>query len=164
MAWKFLNIGKANAEIERLETALAAEQAKVTTLTQERDAAKTALAENDSEIAKNAAAVQTEITQVKAERDQAKADLGTAKTTIATLTQERDEAKAKLTDPKGTIQSAATTKAAEITAAQGQPPIAAVPTTAPGQASTKVMKRSDFNALSPKEKSEFMRAGGRLTD
>ena len=88
MAWKFLNIGKANAEIERLEKELAAEQGKVATVTKERDDAKAALESNDSEIAKNATAVQTELTQVKVERDQIKSDLASAKTTIATLTAE----------------------------------------------------------------------------
>jgi len=139
MAWKFLNIGKANAEIERLEKELAAEQGKVATLTKERDDAKAALEANDSEIAKNAESVQKELTTAKADLTAAQGQVTAitkerddAKAQLATVTKERDEAKAKLADPKGPIQTAAAVKAAEITAGQGQAtPIAVSPVATP---------------------------------
>lgn len=47
--------------------------------------------------------------------------LETLNAKVGTLTRERDEAKATIADPKGAIQTAAATKAVEITSAQGQP-------------------------------------------
>lgn len=63
-------------------------------------------------------------------------DLVTAANSIATLTKERDDAKATIAAPAGAIQTAAAAKAAEITAAQGQAPIATAPVATPAAKAT----------------------------
>ena len=84
MAFKFLQIGKANAEIERLT----AELAKVT---KEKEDAQAAVADNGNEVAKEAEKLQ--------------ADLGTAKQSISTLTGERDAAVSQLAGKDAEIKS-----------------------------------------------------------
>lgn len=112
MAYKFFNIGKANAEIDRLEAELvtAKESAK-------------AAAENAAEVEKDAEKVSTELTQ-------ARADLATAKQTISTATARAEKAEAdlkvandKLANPGEQIKIKASQEAQKITAGQGQPPI-----------------------------------------
>jgi len=154
MAWKFLNIGKANAEIERLEKALADEQAKTAALNKERDELKTAAEANDSEIARNAEATGKELIQAKADLATAKQSVSTltterddAKAQLATVGKERDELKAKIADPKGAIQTAASAKAAEITGAQGQPPIATAPVATPAAKPAEASGLKGFDAV-----------------
>lgn len=117
MAWRFLNIGKANAEIERLAL-------EVSTVTKERDDLKAAMEANASEAVKAAEDLQTQVTAQAA--------------TIATLIAERDAARVDLEAAKKDaasqevkIQTAASHKAAEITASQGQPPLATTPAGTP---------------------------------
>jgi hypothetical protein len=101
MAWKHFNIGKANAENERLET----ENANLTKRVAELEAAQKAITDNESDVAKAA----TELT----------ARLDVANKRIAELEKERDQLKA---DVK-TAEASAAKKALEITGAQGQPPV-----------------------------------------
>lgn len=125
--FKFFNIGQANAEIERLDTEnkrLAGELAG----TQE-----------------NAKAVEASATEAQSKIKQAEADVTTARQTISSMTsqiataqadlakaaKERDDAKAIIEKPDGEIARRASVKAAEITAAQGQPPIASAPAANP---------------------------------
>jgi hypothetical protein len=75
MAFKFLQVGKANAEIDRLNVELVK-------VSKERDEAVAAVGENTSEVATQA--------------EQIQADLATAKQTISTITGERDTAAAAL--------------------------------------------------------------------
>lgn len=112
--FKFFNIGKANEEITRLEAELATAKAEAKTAT-----------DNADEVVKNAEAVATELAQVKS-------DLATAKTTISSLTAraetaetEAKEAKAKIANPSEQIKNRASQEALNITASQGQPPVAA---------------------------------------
>jgi len=131
MAWKFLNIGKANAEIERLEKELA-------TIKAERDEARTALESNNSEAVKAAEGFQADLAIARTELEAAKGqvtkltnDLSAATTELTTVKAELVTAKAQIADPAGVIQKAASAKAAEITSSQGQPPVKVDPTTSP---------------------------------
>ena len=127
-AYKFFNIGKANEEIDRLESLVASLTTQVETLKG-----------NDSEIAAAAEKVKGELATASAKIVQLESDLGTARQTISTVTAARDkaetdlkEANAKLANPEQRIKEAASVHAAEITARLGQPPVVAAPTTAPG--------------------------------
>lgn len=118
MAFKFLKIGNANAEIDRLN----AELAKVT---KERDDAIAATSENSSEVVKEAEKLQGELT--------------TAQASIATLTSERDaavsqiagkdaEIKAlneKLAAKDGEVQIKVAQQVQNVQASLGAPPIPA---------------------------------------
>jgi ABC-type transporter Mla subunit MlaD len=157
MNLKFLGIGKANAEIERLEKALLDEQAKTSQLTKELADSKAALESNSSDLVANSE-------KISAELKQAQSDLAAAKLSISTLTTELATTKATIADPKGKIETSASQKAAEITASQGQPvPIKTAAPAGPGNASN-TMKRVEFEALAAADKSKFMRSGGRLVD
>lgn len=125
--FKFFNIGKANAEITRLETELAGVRAELAT-------AK----ENATAIEASAEGAQAELTQAKADLVTAKASIAslngtiTAKDTeLAGVKAELKTANEKIAAPAGTIQQAAAVKAAEITAAQGQPPVKVTPPESP---------------------------------
>jgi chromosome segregation ATPase len=117
---RFWNVGKANAEIARLEQQLAA-------VTKERDEAASAIESNTSEAA-------TAATQLEA-------DLVTARASIATLTTERDAAvkqsaahvatisdlNAKLAKASEEVPVKVAQQVASTQAALGQPPLPAVP-------------------------------------
>lgn len=114
--YKFFHIGKANAEILRLEAELtkAQEEAKVAS-------------ENAEAIAGPAEANVAKLTQ-------AEADLVTAKASVSSLTARAEkaeadlkEANAKLANPSQQLKEAASREALKITQSQGQPPVAATP-------------------------------------
>lgn len=111
-SYKFFSVGKANAEIERLEVELAKSQSEA------------------KEASDNASEVVTAAEASQATWKQASADLETSKTSISSLTARAEKAEAalkvateQLASPPAQIQTAAALKAAEITSAQGQPPI-----------------------------------------
>ena len=118
--FKFFNIGQANAEIERLETENKNVVQQMTVLQD------------------NAAAVEKRAVQLEADLATAKQTLSTVQTAFdkravefATVVKERDEALATIAKPDGEIARQASIKAVAITAAQGQPPIAAAPVVNP---------------------------------
>lgn len=112
---------------------------------------------------------QTDLNAANAKAAQAEGDLAAAKQTISTLTGERDaisaqltEANAKLANPGEQVKKAASAQAAAIVAASGHTAIAASPSTAPNGGDSKTMTRSEFSAKTPREQSDFCRAGGRI--
>jgi chromosome segregation ATPase len=160
MPEQFVNVFKANKHIVALD-------AQIATLTAERDMARTelataqaAVAAHDPTIEATAAQLQADLTAAQASLTQAQADLVTAKQSISTLTTERDGLQAKV----AALPTQVSQQAANITAAQGQPPIAVTPATGTGSGAANTMKRADFDALQPSERSKFIRSGGRLTD
>lgn len=127
MAFKFFSIGKANEEIDKLESSLAE-------LTRERDALK----ENSAAIETDAENVKSELASAGAKAVQLESDLATARQSITSLTVERDAAvsaqkaaEAKLANPSAQIKEAAALQALEITAKLGQPPVTSAPPPAP---------------------------------
>lgn len=157
---KFFNIVKANAEIEKHEATIA-------TLTGEL----TALKDNAPQIEAAAEKLRGEKTALEAKVAQAEGDLATAKQTISTLTGEREaisaqlvEANAKLANPGEQIRNAASAQAAAIVAASGHTPIAATPSAAPNGTAEKKVTRTEFAAMNPVSRGQFIRAGGRVTD
>jgi predicted nuclease with TOPRIM domain len=123
MAWKFLNIGKANAEIDRLNEALV-------TSNKERDEARTALEDNGKEVA-------GELEKAQGQLKDSQAALATANNTISALTGEKAELGkqvAKLTeDLRATteaVQVKVAHKVADVLAAAGAPPAPAAPAAA----------------------------------
>lgn len=130
MAYKFYNIGKANAEIERLENELKSEKEKVS-----------ALESNEPEAL---AAAQGELANLKTKLAQTESDLATAKQSIQTVSTERDKLAAKATKLEAdlaastaNVDAEASRKALEITATQGQPPVETKPTAEPAKPETK---------------------------
>ncbi len=154
MAYKFLFIGKANAEIERLT----AENAKLTT---ERDEAKTALEANQSELATQCEDLQGQVTTATAAADAAKAKVTALEGELASTKAELQAAKDRIANPPAEIVKIASAKAAEITQAQGQPPIAAaLPGTVTGgtAASSGADLVAQMNAIKdPTERTIFFR-------
>src|SRR5690242_5142957 len=115
MTWKFINIGKANAEIERLEKELADTKSQ---LQIESDNYKSAAEKGDEFISAN--------TKLEAELKEKNAR-------IASLESELTSARASASDFEKKVGEAASAKALEITAAQGQAPVISVPQSKPGQ-------------------------------
>lgn len=163
MPEQFVNVFKANKHIVVLDTQLTAVTADRDALKTELATAQATIAAYDPAIEQTAVQLQADFTAAQTNLTQAQADLATAKLSIASLTQERDAANATIAAPKGAIQTAASALAANITAAQGQPPVKATSVTAPGTASN-TMKRADFFALSPVEQLKFTRAKGIIVD
>lgn len=163
MNLRFLGIGKANAEIERLEKAITDEQAKSAKLASDLAAANLALTENSSAITATAEKAQADLTAATARIASIEAELATEKASVAKLSADLAEANANIADPKGVIVKLASAQAATITASQGQPPIAATAVTAPG-ASNATMSRAEFEKLSFAARNEFIRKGGKLTE
>lgn len=117
MAWKFLNIGKANAEVDRLAL-------EVASVTKERDDLRANMETNASDVTKQAEELQGQVAALTIERDTAQAALVTAKAELATASD-------KLANPSAQIVHIASAQAAAITSAQGQPPIASTPVSTP---------------------------------
>jgi chromosome segregation ATPase len=112
--YKFFNIGKANAEIERLTAEL--ETVKAESVQSKQHA---------EEVEKAAEGIQAALVQ-------AKADLETAKASVSTLTARAEKAESdfksaqdKIANPDAQIVQIASRKALQITQAQGQPPVTA---------------------------------------
>jgi cell division protein FtsB len=105
MAFKFFNIAKANAEIERLTAANAALQTQVDEL-----------AKNEPEAIASLTAENSKLTE---QNGRLAADLAGLKDSLKAAQDEN----AKLIAEAASAQKLASAKALEITASQGQPPI-----------------------------------------
>lgn len=120
MAFKFISILKANAEITRLETEL--------------DAANTRLTEMADNEPEALAAVQAELKNANDKLAQTGSDLTTAKTSFESLAKTNAELTAKVAELEAKaveVDKAASAKALEIAAAQGIPPVEAKPAVDP---------------------------------
>jgi peptidoglycan hydrolase CwlO-like protein len=154
MAYKFLFIGKANAEIERLT----AENSK---LTAERDEAKSALEANHGELAKQCEELQGQVTTQTLAATEASAKVTALEGELAGVKTELAAARDKLANPSAEIVKIASAKAAAITGAQGQPPLAVVPSGTPAggaAASSGEDLIAQMNAIpNPSERTMFFR-------
>ena len=148
--WKFAGIGKANEEISNLETKVA-----------ELASQNTALTANALEVETGFAAVRAELTEAHAKLAQSTADLATAQASIASLSKEKESAVAALAthqaNPSAEVRQLASAQAAQIVASVGVPPMVSSHTDG-----SKEMSRSEFSAKSPREQSDFFKAGGRI--
>lgn len=115
MAWKFLNIGKANARIDELESQLAA-------VTKERDDALKASGENSTEIQAEHERVSKQAEDASAKCKQLESDLTTAKTSIASSQTKIAELESKLAAKDSEVKIQVARQAQEIQAQLGQPP------------------------------------------
>lgn len=156
MAFKFFNIGKANAEIEKLE-------ARVAELTAEN----TSLRDNTPEIEAAAQALQGDFQKAVARAEKAEGELAAAAARLSEVTAAKEKAEAeakasadKLANPAEIIKTTAAAQAAAIVGSVGHAPLALAPSTM----DPKKMTRSEFSKLSPREQSAFAQNGGRITD
>lgn len=133
---KIFNIGKANAEIEKLQKDLEAAQAESKTL-KENIATIEAAAESEKDRAdkasKEADSLRSQIKELTDAKAKAEADALKIKTDF--------EAKEK--NLAAEVEKQASAKALQITAGQGQPPIVAAPAANPAKPETK----SDLKGL-----------------
>jgi chromosome segregation ATPase len=117
-AFKFFNIGKANEEIENL-------QSQIATLTAENASLK----ENTPQVEAAAETLRNELEASKAKLAQAEVDLATAKASVASLTAEKETLSTKLTETTAKVgeqvKTAASAQAAAIVAGIGVPPVTA---------------------------------------
>lgn len=124
MALKFLFVGKANAEIERLN-------AELLKVTKERDDAVTALESNSAEVTKQAEDLQGQVTALQSQVSALEASAKVVSAELATTKAELQAAQARIANPPAEIVKIASAKAAEITGAQGQPPVTTTPAASP---------------------------------
>jgi chromosome segregation ATPase len=127
---KFWNIGKANAEIVRLEAEVVKAQA-------ETKAAKDNAAEVETAAEATSAELVTTKAELKTDKDQVAAkdlQIAAKDSEIATVKAELKTTQEKLANPSVQITQIASQKAAEITAAQGQPPVKVPTNTNPAAA------------------------------
>lgn len=145
MAFKFFNIGKANAEIDRLTALLVASDVRIAEL-----------AANEPEA----------LTALNGELTETKNKLETSVSALSAATSELEKVKAELVTAKAAaanVEKLTSEKALAITQAQGQSGAAKI--SAAGEANAaKTMTRTSFNALTPVEQSKFCKNGGKLTD
>lgn len=124
-AYKFFNIGKANAEIDRL----AAENTELQTRLK-------AAEENAAEVAKAPEQLTADLATARQSIASLTAQIDTIKRDSASASARADASDAALKSEKeskaGEIAKAASAKAMEITASQGQPPLAGSPPENPG--------------------------------
>ena len=151
MAFKFFNIGKANAEIEKLE-------ARVAELTAEN----TSLRDNTPEIEAAAQALQGDFQKAVARAEKAEGELAAAAARLSEVTAAKEKAEAeakasadKLANPSEIIKTTAAAQAAAIVASTGHPGVEAAPTaeatkTTP-QAETKKSPREQMMASIQRE-------------
>ena len=124
MAYRFLFIGKANAEIDRLTS----EVAKVT---KERDEAVSALESNTAETVTQTEALQASASAAALEVAALKVSTLAKDSELTAVKAELATAQALIANPPAQIVKIAAVKALEITGAQGQPPIVISAVTAP---------------------------------
>lgn len=149
MAYKFFHIGKANAEIDRLETLLADKERQIVAFEQAAP--------------ENLAALQDELASTKSQLDQANVSLNAANESLKALAAKDAEIaklKADAVALEASVEQRASDKALAITQAQGQ----TKPVAAEVKPSTQSMTGAEFNKLSHAERNQFIRSGGRLTD
>ena len=149
MAFKFFNIGKANAEIERLETELSSSKSE-----------SESLKSNGPEVEAAAEGLRTELATTTASLATLQNDLSEARADVARLTSELSAEKEKSKNIPDQVKASASAQAAAIVAGVGHAPLSLAPTG--GEVTT--MTRAEFLKLSAKEKSSFAQKGGRLTD
>jgi len=123
MAWKFLNIAKANARIDELE-------AQLVTANREREDISASIAAGETEAVKIAEALTAQVSTLSAENKQLSADLVTARASIASEGAEVARLKAELVEKEKEVTARATKQAVEIQAQLGQPGAPATPPTA----------------------------------
>lgn len=167
MKWKIFNIGKANAEIERLEAELTSAKAATPDNTQLTEA----LASNE---------------EISKQLTQANADLVTAKASVKSLTTQLESAQTDLNGLGGSLKAACgdlklsvkdgATNADMITALQNgvsstlaklnvkQEDIPGGKATTSQQSDTNKKTLAEFKALSHEARNEFFRKGGKLAE
>lgn len=134
MAMKFFQIGKANAEIDRLE----GELSRVTAELANANANTETVSTEAEKIKTDLTAAQAKITELT----QSASDLATAKLSIESLTKENSELKAKIEDPKGEIERLASAKLVELAAGQGiKAPVAIAPEKPKAEATLEAAKK-----------------------
>ncbi len=134
--YRFYAIAEANKEITRLEALVA-----------ERDTTLTAAQERISALEKVNSDPSAELIQSRADLGTARQTIGTLESRVKTLEADAVTIKADADKAKAGAAKQASIKAAEITAGQGQPPIAANPTSTPANT-----KASDVSKLKGLEK------------
>jgi chromosome segregation ATPase len=112
--FRFFNIAKANAEIIRLEGELVEAKEVAANASQNASEIADAAEANAAKLSK----ADVDLTEANTKATALSVELAGVKTELAT-------AKEKLANPSDQIKQAASRKAAEITAQQGQPPITA---------------------------------------
>ena len=112
---KVFSIGKAKAEIERLNAEVARLTSDLQVHTENAELIAKAAEENVAALT----AANEKLSKTEAELVQSKANEATAKLSIESLTKERDALAAKISDPKGKVASEAARVALEIVAGQG---------------------------------------------
>lgn len=120
MAWKFLNIAKANAEIDRLNADLAA-------VTKERDDLKAAAEANTSEVGKHAEELAAKLTETESKLAKALEDGKAASATLATQATDISGLKDQLKAKDAEVEAKVARKLAEAQAALGQPDKPSIP-------------------------------------
>lgn len=121
--FKFFNIGKANAEIVRLEGEVTKAQAEAKAAT-----------DNAAEIEAAAETAQNDLKAARAELEPSRAAVNTISARAEKAEADLKTANEKLANPDARIEQAASRRAQEITAGQGQPPIPATPSVDPAKA------------------------------
>jgi chromosome segregation ATPase len=147
MALKFFRVSAANAEIERLA-------GEVSSLTKERDDLKAALEANAADTTKAAEDIQAQLVTANKTVESLTAEVSTSKAALEKATADLAEATKKLENPAEQVAKLAAQKAAEITAAQGQPAIQTAAAGTPDGSASGVIEQ--WQAISdPREKTAF---------
>lgn len=153
MAWKFLNIGKANEEITRLN-------AEVSKVTQERDDARAALEANGTEVSKAAEEIQANAETLKAENLKLAGQVTSLTGQVATQAAEITRLNGIVAGEPERVKITVAGKVAEAQAAIGAPAAPAVPPSAAkpgagltGMARIRAAAQADLDAAGYQAKS-----------
>jgi predicted nucleic acid-binding Zn-ribbon protein len=147
MAFKFFGLGKANAEITRLETELSTAQAKIAQL-------ESATADVSAEVVAEAERIQKELTAAQASVSALNTEKAQLASRVTVLETEATTFKAKEAAMETTIEQRASAKARDIVAAQGAAPVSGKTDSTPGappkadtsKLSGKALMAAAFNA------------------
>lgn len=126
MAFKFFNVGKANAEIARLETELAATVAKLTTIEQEAST-------NTKDISEQAENLSAENKLLRSSISEFTAKIASKDQELAVANAARVAAEQAAATATASIAGAASAKALEIVASVGSKPVSNVPSANPAE-------------------------------
>ncbi len=153
---KFMPDAQLVEKVTGLEASLADSENQIADISAQLTEAQNDLATAIAELTEAKSAHETAINELQSKISEVIAERDTSAEQVTALTAERDT----LTEQLATAQASAETRAAEILATAGVPPVEGVE----DKPISNVKSLTEFNALTPAERMSFIKSGGKISN